>query len=263
MAVALIGPWLVPYDPNSSQVDPTGKVISLSPPSWRHPLGTTWQGRDVLSQVLCGARPTLTVGVSAAVILALIGVNIGLWAGYKGGWTDLILMRLVDILYGLPFLPLMVVVMSLLSRRQSYIILGIGLVAWRDVARVVRSRVLSMREEAFIKSARALGAGSLRVVYLHILPNLLPLAVLFLAFGLVWSILGHADLSFLGFGDPQNRTWGDMISAAWAAGVMSEAYWWYLSPSICIASVSTAAFFVARAFEDVSDSQSDDQAHHA
>jgi len=228
-------------------------MLTLRPPSWRHPLGTTWQGRDVFSQVLHGARPTLIVGLSAALILAFLGVNVGLWSGYWGGWLDLLLMRLVDILYGLPFLPLMVVVMSLLSREQKYVILGLGLVAWRDVARVVRARVLALREEDFIKSARAMGAGHVRLVYLYLFPNLLPLALLFLAFGLVWSILGHADLSFLGFGDPRHQTWGDMVSAAWAAGVMSEAYWWYLPPSACIAAVSTGAFFLARALEEIAD----------
>jgi len=251
--MALAGPSIAPYDPRATQVDAKGEMITLSPPSWRHPLGTTWQGRDVLSQVLHGARPTLAVGLSAALILAFLGVNVGLWSGYFGGWVDLVLMRAVDILYGLPFLPLMVVVMSLLAREQKYVILGIGLVAWRDVARVVRARTLSLREEAYIKAVRSMGAGHLRVIYLHLFPNLLPLALLFLAFGLVWSILGHADLSFLGFGDPQHPTWGDMVSAAWAAGVMSEAYWWYLAPSVCIASVSTGAFFLARALEEVAD----------
>lgn len=250
LLLALLGPWLSPYDPKASILDPDGRLKSLAPPSFRHPLGTTWQGRDVLSQVLCSSRPTLFVGFTAAFIIVFIGVNVGLLSGYYGGVPDLLLMRVVDVLYGLPFLPLMVVLLSLAGRSQGNIILCIGIIAWRDVTRIVRSQVLSIRELPYIKAAKAMGAGDLRVMYIHIFPNILPMAILFLSFGVVWSILAHADISFLGFGDPETLTWGGMIYSAWSVGVMTQAYWWYVPPAFCIACVASGAFFFARAFEE-------------
>jgi len=116
---------------------------------------------------------------------------------------------------------------------------------------VVRSQVLSLRELPYVKAAKVMGAGHFRILYVHIFPNVLPLAVLYLAFGVVWAILAHADLCFLGFGDPEVVTWGEMIYSAWSAGVMTTAFWWYLPPAIFIAAVASGAFFYARAFEEV------------
>ena len=249
--ISIFGPILAPYDPNERQVNAEDRLKSLYPPSMEHLLGTTWQGRDVLSQLLYGARPTLVVAVVAAFIIAFIGVNIGIISGYFGGKTDMILMRLVDIIFGLPFLPFMIVLVSLLGRSQLNVIIAISIITWRSVTRVVRSQVLTLRELPYVKAAKVMGASHLRIIYLHIFPNVLPLAVLYLAFGIVWSILAHADLSFLGFADPEVITWGKMIYSAWAAGVMTVAYWWYLPPAILISAVASGAFFYTRAFEEV------------
>ena len=249
--ISIFGPILAPYDPNTRQINTEGQLKSLYPPSPEHLLGTTWQGRDVLSQLLYGARPTLAVAVVAAFIIAFVGVNIGIISGYFGGKTDMILMRFVDIVFGLPFLPFMIVLVSLLGRSQMNVIIAISIITWRSVSRIVRSQVLTLRELPYVKAAKVMGASHLRILYLHIFPNVLPLAVLYLAFGIVWSILAHADLSFLGFADPEVITWGKMIYSAWAAGVMTVAYWWYLPPSILISAVASGAFFYARAFEEV------------
>lgn len=249
--MACFGPWVAPYDPQESLLDEQGRLKSLQAPSRTHPLGTTWQGRDVLSQVLCAARPTITVGVAAALIIAFLGVNVGMVSGYFGKTVDLLLMRIVDILYGLPFLPLMIVLLSVLGRSRSGIILCIGLIAWRDVSRIIRAQVLTIKELPYVQSARVMGAGHFRVIYVHIFPNVLPSVVLFLSFAMVWSILAHADISFLGFGDPATLTWGSMIYSAWSVGVVTSAFWWYLPPAICIAMVSSGAFFFARAFEEI------------
>jgi peptide/nickel transport system permease protein len=190
------------------------------------------------------------VGIAAALIIAFIGVNVGMISGYFGKSIDLFLMRIVDILYGLPFLPLMIVLLSLWGRSRVAIILCIGLIAWRDVSRIIRAQVLTIRELPYIQSARVMGAGHFRIIYFHILPNVFPSVVLFLSFAFVWSILAHADISFLGFGDPATLTWGSMIYHAWSVGVVTSAFWWYLPPAICIAMVSSGAFFFARAFEE-------------
>jgi len=249
--VSIFGPTLAPYDPKERLFGSDGKLKSLEVPSVRHLLGTTWQARDVLSQVLHGTRPTLIVAAIAALIIAFIGVNIGIISGYFGGKTDMILMRFVDIVFGLPFLPFMVVLVSLLGRSQMNAIIAISVITWRSVSRVVRSQVLTLRELPYVKAARVMGASHFRIVYVHIFPNVLPLAVLYLAFGVVWSILAHAGLCFLGFGDPEIVTWGGIIYSAWSAGVMTKAFWWYLPPSICISAVASGAFFYARAFEEV------------
>lgn len=249
--VAIIGPFIAPYDPNARLVDAQGNLQSLYLPSAQHLLGTTWQGRDVLSQLLYGARPTLVVGASAAVIIALVGVNIGIISGYFGGKTDMILMRLVDIVFGLPFLPFMIVLVSVLGRSQLNVIIAISIISWRSISRVIRSQVLTLRELPYIKAAKVMGATHLRILYYHIFPNVLPLAVLYLAFGIVWAILAHASLSFLGFSAPNVVTWGQMIYSCWAAGDMTVAYWWYLPPAVLISAVASGAFFYARAFEDV------------
>jgi peptide/nickel transport system permease protein len=249
--ISIFGQFLAPYDPNQRQVDAEGNLKSLIPPSTEHLLGTTWQGRDVMSQLLYGARPTLEVAVVAAFIIAFIGVNIGIISGYFGGKTDMILMRFVDIVFGLPFLPFMIVLVSLLGRSQLNVIIAISIITWRSVSRIVRSQVLTLRELPYLKAAKVMGASHFRILYLHIFPNVLPLAVLYLAFGIVWSILAHADLSFLGFADPEIITWGKMIYSAWAAGVMTVGYWWYLPPAILISAVASGAFFYARAFEEV------------
>lgn len=249
--ISISGPIFVKYDPRERLTDNYGDLKCLEPPSLQHPLGTTWQGRDVLSQLIFGARPTMIVGITAAIIIAFIGVNIGIIAGYFGGKIDMLLMRFVDIVFGLPFLPFMIVIVSLLGRSQMNVIIAIALITWRSVARVVRSQVLTLRELPYVKAAKVMGAGDLRILYIHIFPNVLPLSILYLAFGVVWAILAHADLCFLGFGDPETVTWGKMIYSAWAVGVMTKAFWWYLPPAICISAVASGAFFYARAFEEV------------
>jgi len=249
--IAIFGKALAPYNPKESLVGTDGKFKSLQTPSLQHPLGTTWQSRDVLSQLLYGCRPTLIAGATAAFMVAFIGVNIGIISGYFGGKVDMILMRFVDIVFGLPFLPFIIVLVSMLGRSQMNVIIAIVVITWRSVSRVVRSQVLTLRELPYVKAAKVMGAGDFRILYLHIFPNVLPLSVLYLAFGFVWAILAHADLSFLGFADPEVVTWGKMIYSAWAAGVMTTAFWWYIPPSICISALASAAFFYARAFEEV------------
>lgn len=257
--IAIFGPLLAPYNPYERLTYSNGKVKSLEPPSYQNILGTTWQGRDVLSQVLHGCRPTLIAGGAAALVIAFIGVNIGILAGYFGGRTDMVLMRFVDIVFGLPFLPFIVVLVCLMGPTQTNVIIAIGLIAWRTVSRVIRAQVLTLKELPYIRAARVMGASHLRIIYVHIFPNVLPLSVLYLAFGIGWAILAHADLCFLGFGDPDMVTWGSMIYSAWSAGVINEAFWWYIPPAISLSILSSGAFLYARAFEEVANPRLEDR----
>jgi len=186
VALAILGPAIAPYDPAARNYDAAGKLLRLAPPSWQHWLGTTLLGRDVLSQMLVGARPALLVGGLTALGSVLIGVNIGLIAGYFGGRIDSFLMRLTDMFLGLPFLPFIIIVLSLTGRSLTTMVIAMTLVMWRSTARVVRAQVLSLREMPFIAAARITGASDFAIIYREITPNIMPIALVSVAFALAW-----------------------------------------------------------------------------
>ena len=151
-----------------------GRLKRLEPPSREHWLGTTLYGRDVFSQVVMGTRTALLVGFATAVVVSLVGLNVGLWAGYRGGAVDTALMRVTDVVYGVPILPFGIVALSILSRSVWWIIGVMSILYWPTTARVIRAQVLSLRTRPFVDAARIAGSGPWRVVYRHIAPNVLP-----------------------------------------------------------------------------------------
>ena len=244
------GPQLAPYEPLTSVRAPDGTVERLSGPSLNHPMGTTQYGRDVFSQVILGARVSLIVGFTASVMAVFIGTNVGLLSGYFGGVIESVLMRITDIAYGLPFLPFVIVFVVVMGPSLSTIIMAIVIIQWRATARVIRSQVLTHKERPYVEAARASGAGNVRIMYMHILPNVLPLAFLYGAFAVAWAIIMEANASFLGFGDPDRISWGTMIFEAYNADVLHIAWWWVLPPGIMIMLFVMAVFFIARAIEE-------------
>jgi peptide/nickel transport system permease protein len=158
--------------------------------------------------VIIGSRVALIVGFIAAIFLSFIGTNVGLIAGYYGGRLDSFLMRMTDIAFGIPFLPFAVVLIALTRPSIWNIILTISCLMWRTTARVIRSQVLSLKERPFIQAAKVSGGSDLRIMYVHILPNVLPMSFLYVALGIAWATLTEASLSFLGFGDPRMISWG-------------------------------------------------------
>jgi len=251
LLVSLFAPWIAPHEPWEMLYDSEGKLASLRPPSLEFPLGTTHLGYDLFSQLVLAARTTLVIGAVSGTISIVIGANIGLIAGYYGGKVDEILMRLTDILYGMPFLPFIIVLIALFGRKIEFVILAIVLIIWRTSARVIRAQTISIKQRQFIVAARARGASDLRIIYRHILPNVLPLLLLYAAFNIAWSIITEASASFLGFGDGETISWGGMLYELWLSGKTRVAWWWFAAPSVCIVLLVTSLVFVSRAYEEV------------
>jgi len=249
--VGLLAPLIAPHDPWESLRGTSGKLAILQPPSFAFPLGTTALGRDILSQMIFATRTTVLIGFVSGMISIVIGANIGLFAGYYGGRLDEILMRFTDIVYGMPFLPFLIVLISLFGRNLWFVIIAICIIVWRTSARVVRAQTLSIRQRQFIQAAKARGCGDIRIIYWHIMPNILPLLLLYTAFNIAWSVLAEAGASFLGFSDPNSLTWGGMLYNLWISGKIRVAWWWFAWPSICIILLVSALVFISRAYEEV------------
>jgi len=247
---ALLANYIMPYDPMEIQyVD--GKLARSLPPNKLYWLGTTHYGRDVLSQVIIGSRIALIVGSLAALFLTFLGTNVGLISGYFGGRIDIILMRITDVAFGIPFLPFCIVLIALVGPSIWNMIIAISILMWRTTARVIRSQVLSLKERPFITAAKVSGAGHLRIMYVHILPNVLPMSFLYVALGIAWATLAEASLSFLGFGDPLTFSWGQMLYYAFLTGSTRSAWWTVLPPGICITLFVISAFMAGQAYEEV------------
>lgn len=250
-AIAILAPFIAPHDPWESLKDVNGKFASLRLPSAEFPLGTTFLARDILSQMIYATRTTMIIGLVSGVVSILIGANIGLISGYYGGKLDEVMMRFTDIVYGMPFLPFIIVLISLFGRSQWFVILAIVLIIWRTSARVVRAQTLALKQRQFIAAARVRGASDLRIIYRHIMPNILPLLLLYTAFNIAWSIIAEAGASFLGFGDPNQLSWGGMLYELWISGQSRKAWWWFAPPSLAIVLLVSSLVFVSRAYEEV------------
>jgi peptide/nickel transport system permease protein len=251
IAVALLAPWIAPYGP-LEVIQEQGFWLANEQPSARFWLGTTNVGRDIFSQLVYGSRTALLVGFSAAIAVAVIGTLVGLVAGYYGGWVEVILMRLADIAFGIPFLPLVIVLVAFLDPSIWNVVVTMALLLWRDTGRVIRSQVLTVKERAFVSAARASGASDLRIILLYIAPSILPLSFLYGSLAIGWAILTEASVSFLGFGDPDVVSWGFMLQDAFVSQAMSRgAYYWIIPPGLCIMLSVMAGFFIGRGYEEV------------
>ena len=226
-------------------------VNRLAPPSGEHWFGTDHLGRDLYSQNVYGSRIALLVGFIGASLVVLIGANVGLIAGYFRGRTETVLMRTVDVMYGIPFEPFALILVLLFEPSLFIVILAVSLLTWRTVARLIRSQVLSLRERPFVKAARVAGASDLRIMYLHIFPNVMPLVFLELAIIVGVSIIAEATLSFLGLGPPQSISWGGILHNARLSGAWRTAWWWNLPPGIFIMTTVLSVFFISRSLEVV------------
>ncbi len=210
VGVALGAPWLVRFDPLKAVADSFGAPFAPQRPFW---LGTDELGRDVLSRIVYGARISLLVAVVATSLTLLIGVTIGVSAGYFGGWIDTLLMRCTDVVLSFPALLLAIALAALFQPGLTSIFVVIAVVSWTGVARTLRGEVLSLRERDFVKAARALGATPMRLIVHHILPNTLPTILVMGALSTSNTVLLDAGLSYLGLGVPvPTPSWGRMIS---------------------------------------------------
>jgi len=252
-----VGPMLAPYEYDKSHYDDDGQLQRLESPSLEHPLGTTDLGMDVLSRILYGARPTVITGLLGGTLIITIGATIGITAGYVGGYVENLLMRFTDVVYGVPLIPFALVVIGFLGVGFIESIVTIGLILWRGNARVLRSQVLQIKERPYVQVAKANGASRRRIVIKHILPNVAPMAVLFFAIGVGYSIIIQAGLAFLGVSNPFIPSWGIMVRNAYNSGSMAEAWYWSIIPGLLISLTVLSTFMFGRGYEQViSDDQS-------
>jgi len=229
VTVALAAPWIAPYDPFTFVGDPFLK------PSSAHILGTDQVGRDIFSRVIYGTRISLLIGLVASTMTIALGSLIGLISGYLGGRVDNVLMRITDLFIILPTLPLMLIMASILGKGIQNIIIVITVISWTATARMVRSQTMSLKERPFTEASRAIGSTDLHTIARHIVPNVFPLVFANGMIAIVDAILAEAGLSFLGFGDPSQASWGMVLHFADIAGATVNGYWWYIvPPGICI-----------------------------
>ena len=251
VVIGLIAPLIAPYRGDEVVRNEAGEPVRWAAPSMDHLLGTTQYGHDVASQLILGTRMSLLIGFVAAAIAVTLGTMVGLISGYYGGVIDNIFMRLTDIAYGIPFLPFLIVLVILLQPSLYTIILGISVLMWRASARVIRSQVLTIKERPYIETAKATGVGDFRLLTRHLLPNVLPLAFLYVAFSVNIAILAEASLAFLGFGDPNSISWGTMLFNAYNASAHQQGWWWIVAPGVALSLIVISVFAIARAYEVV------------
>jgi len=233
------------------QFSPDGAVKRLMPPSFEHLLGTTYMGRDVFSQMIIGSRVAVLVGVISAVCVAFIGTNIGLISGYFGGKVDRVLMGIVDVMYGLPFLPFALILVSVLGPGVQNIILAIVLITWRNSSRVIRSQALSLKNRTFIEATKLTGASDWRILYRHIAPNVVPVSLIYVSTSMASAIMTESSISFLGLGDPMQVSWGRILFTCYSSQAMFKAPWWILPPGIAITLLVLSGYLMGRAFEEI------------
>lgn len=246
IATAVFAPALAPYDPSERVARP------FLPPSSEHLLGTNDVGQDLLSELIFGTRVSLTVGVVAAVVAMLIGTTIGVIAGYYPKRLGAVLMRLVDVVLILPFLPLLIVLAAYLGRSLTNTIIVIGVLIWAAPARIIRSQVLSLRSREYVLAARSMGAKDRWVILRHILPRTGLLATGSFVRAISGAILLEAALSFLGLGDPIQKSWGSILFWAQSRGAfLTPAWkWWVLPPGLAIMAASLGFALIAFAVEE-------------
>jgi len=220
-------------------------------PSRAHWLGTDDAGGDVLAQVLLGARVSMIVGLFASLIAVGLGGSIGLVAGFVGGRTESLLMRATDVVLVLPALPLAIVLVALTKPGLGSLILVIGLVGWTGTARLIRAQTLAVKERAFVRRARAVGATEPNILLRHVLPHVVPLLAANGALVVSQAILSESTLSFLGLGDPDLPSWGGMLNFALSRGALSAGAWWALvAPGAAILVVVLGASLVGFGLEE-------------
>jgi ABC-type dipeptide/oligopeptide/nickel transport system permease subunit len=259
--MGIFASFIAPYDPHNPYTIVNGieALQAAAAPSWAHPFGTDLIGRDVFSWVVYGAQAALEVGFGAAAITMAISILFGVVSGYYGGYIDEVLMRITEIFLVLPFL-LILLVLAQISNTLGIggfsglgaVIVIIGVLSWSGNARIIRGEVLSVRESEFITAARCIGAGSRRILFRHILPNVLYLVIVLATLSVAGAILVEAAISYLGFGAPGSVTWGQIMENA--PSYLAEGCWWMLVfPGIFITLLVLGFYLVGNGLRDALD----------
>ena len=252
IVMALITPFVAPFDYAYQDLS-----LGASAPSADHLLGTDTLGRDLLTRMMYGSRISLMVGFLATSVALVIGVIWGTVAGFSGGKTDAIMMRIVDTLYGIPFIILIILLMVIFGRNLILLFLAIGAVEWLTMARIVRSQVLNLSKQEFILSAEAMGVSKISIVFRHLIPNAMGPVIVYATLTVPQIMLLEAFLSFLGLGvQPPLSSWGLLIRDG---AVSMEEYWWLLIfPSLAFSLTLFSLNFIGDGLRDAIDPRTAD-----
>jgi oligopeptide transport system permease protein len=251
----VIVPWIVPYDPN--EVDFS---IAYLTPTWSHPFGTDEFGRDLFLRTALGGRISIGIGFAATIAIMVIGILYGAISGFIGGKLDNGMMRFLDALYGLPYLPFAIITLAIFGTVNFWtMVIALTVASWFTTARVMRGQIISLKENDYVRAAHAIGARWYRVLFRHLLPNTLGVVIVFVFLELPGVVLGEAFLSFLGLGiNPPDASWGSLAQ---------DGYTQYLShpyliviPSVAIAWLILSAFFIADGLRDALDPRTQEAA---
>lgn len=245
--VAIATPWITPYAFESQDLE-----LTLAAPSAAHWMGTDTLGRDTLTRILFGGRISLMVGILASLVSVLVGVIYGAASGFIGGRTDNLLMRVVDILYALPFIFLVIILMVYFGRNILLLFVALGFTQWLTMARIVRGQVMSLKQKEFVEAARAMGTSGTSIVFRHLIPNSLGPVVVYLTLTIPSVILDEAFLSFLGLGvQAPMASWGTLISGG--VEVMEIAPGQLLFPAIALSLTLFSLNFLGDGLRDALD----------
>ena len=252
IVLAIFAPWIAPYSYSYQNLD-----LGASPPSTEHLLGTDVLGRDLLSRLLYGARISLLVGFVATGVALVIGVSWGIVAGYFGGRVDSVMMRIVDVLYGLPFIIFIILLMVIFGRNIWLLFAAIGAVEWLTMARIVRAQVIGLKNQEFVQAAQVMGVGNLSMFRRHILPNILGPIAVYATLTIPQVMLLEAFLSFLGLGiQPPMSSWGTLIR--YGVESMEEHYWLLIYPGLTFTITLFALNFFGDGLRDALDPKTSD-----
>lgn len=248
-AVAVFAPLLA--DAEGLEVTKaTGGV--LEPPSSQFWLGTDDNGRSILTLLIWGSRVSLAVGLLATLMAMVVGTLVGLASGFFEGWPAAILFRVTEWFLVIPFLPLALVLASVLGRSLMNIALVIAVGSWSSTALLIRSQTLSVKERSYLERARVLGAGRWHQMRRHVLPNVMPMVFANTTLTVAIAILTETTLSFLGLGDPTRVSWGSILEDAFRVGAMTTGAWWFIiPPGVCVVLVVLAFTLVGQALEEI------------
>ena len=250
--LAVFAPWIAPYSYSYQNLD-----VGASPPSAEHLLGTDVLGRDLLSRLLYGARISLLVGFVATGVALVIGVSWGIVAGYFGGRVDSIMMRIVDVLYGLPFIIFIILLMVIFGRNIWLLFAAIGAVEWLTMARIVRAQVIGLKNQEFVQAAQVMGVSNFSMFRRHTLPNILGPIAVYATLTIPQVMLLEAFLSFLGLGiQPPMSSWGTLIR--YGVESMEEHYWLLIYPGLTFTITLFALNFFGDGLRDALDPKTSD-----
>ncbi len=234
VAAAILAPWITRYDPLEQLIWTEGISAKLAPPSANHWFGTDLYGRDVFTRIIYGTRVSLRLAVAATAISVAIGMTLGALAGYYGGFVDDVVSWLTNVIFAFPFLLFVITIVAYLPPSDTLVFTVIGIISWIQIGRIVRGQVMAIKETEFVQAAIASGAGDMRIISKHIIPNVIAPVIVSATLNMGSIVMLEAGLTFLGFGtQPPTPSWGYEISRG-QQYLLSGQWWWSIFPGIAI-----------------------------